>query len=454
VGCCSIWVRWDGEPANLIKLRDVICKAVVAVRLARDGAGFLLSHSRLGLICPIRCHGVFLAVCKWTATDPVRPCARGPCADLARARSVVACPQRARKFIKTWLILPDVIPPTPPPPNVFKRRLPAERPLPRPPYTTTHNPSYSPPTQPAIIMSFAVSPIHLMHLAVAYDAPELVSLDAIIAAHSQGKLQVQATSQTQTTIASIPIELLLQVRTHLLPSLVLEVNSQAVNALDNFENASSERLCTECIEYNEQVYGTAAWSWPNFVQGCDCPRRGTATASRPSTPAPAQRRKAGDKVPRCRREWLAEHLASQLASPCAVWDAVEAMLSTVNCTIARLVDCTHETSEPHVSIVASPSAPCAVAALRRARTEFGLDGEMVVGKSSSPADIMYVPIYSHVIHSSFRSSGGRHSIHRPTQGCDAVDVRGCVIRLRRNHLALWRSRSRNAGPRVRSHCCP
>jgi hypothetical protein len=146
------------------------------------------------------------------------------------------------------------------------------------------------------------------------------------------------------------------------------VHADGAAALVAFEAAGADRLCGECIEYNAQVFGPAAWDWPNFVAGCDCPRPAHA-------PAPvATRPRAGSKAPRCRREWLAEHLGAQLVPARSAWDAADAMLASVGCVVTRSGACAHEADEPRVTITGDASA------LRRATVEFCLDGEEVSGK--------------------------------------------------------------------------
>jgi hypothetical protein len=207
--------------------------------------------------------------------------------------------------------------------------------------------------------TLAVSPTHLMHVALAHGAPELRTLDVLVRGRAHG---------------AIPPELLLVVRGHLLHALVADAHTRSTAALDEFEAAGAERLCGECAEYNAQVYGAAPWAWPNFVHGCDCPRAGER-ASDATTPRP----RVGEKPPRCRREWLEAHLATRLVPARPVWAEVEAMLGSVGCTVRRPASCEHESVQPRAVIEARADAPCPASALRLACIEFGLGGEEVQG---------------------------------------------------------------------------
>ncbi|KAI0320384.1 hypothetical protein OF83DRAFT_604766 [Amylostereum chailletii] len=140
------------------------------------------------------------------------------------------------------------------------------------PTTTTERPptTMSPP-------ALHVSRSFLAHAVLAHISPELSSLDAIIALRSASLLR---TDQPKTSIASLPAEILLLVRAFLLPALTDALLTQTTDAYADSLLARARRLCSECLEYNVQVYGPDALAWVSTrpglqahtddAAGCEC----------------------------------------------------------------------------------------------------------------------------------------------------------------------------------------
>ena len=102
---------------------------------------------------------------------------------------------------------------------------------------------------------------------VAYNRPEMRALDALIRLCSSGDLRVSLLASATTSegkarsIASLPTDLLLRVRSHLQTSLLQQLAAEATTALAQYGAALVEGLCAGCLWWNADVYcnGVRAW---------------------------------------------------------------------------------------------------------------------------------------------------------------------------------------------------
>lgn len=100
---------------------------------------------------------------------------------------------------------------------------------------------------------------------VAYNRPEMRTLDVLIRRRSQGLL---ATS----TSSALPTELLLRIRSHLQTTLRAQLALEAKAALVQYESAHVEGLCTDCFWWNNDIYGSDVWAWveAGYRGACAC----------------------------------------------------------------------------------------------------------------------------------------------------------------------------------------
>jgi hypothetical protein len=237
---------------------------------------------------------------------------------------------------------------------------------------------------PATSAALVVPASRLMHAAVAYHSPELVAFDRIVSLSTQGTLHTTSgTSSSSSNIAALPIEVLLTIRSHLVPSLIATSATRLDAALTAFESALPERLCSECASYNAQVIGDAVWEWPNFCTGCDCPRSGQSALE-----AAIARHAAttGDASLHPRRQfkgpgdWIQHYVEREMlptpagAEERGLWPVVDDMLATVGCKTAFVSSNAEQMRNAIVEIV--PLQGATDAALVRAEIEFGLDAEV------------------------------------------------------------------------------
>jgi hypothetical protein len=122
-----------------------------------------------------------------------------------------------------------------------------------------------------------VSQTFLAHAVLAHISPEVVSLDSIIALRSQGQLRVHDAQSKSATLASLPPEVLLTVRSFLLPAVTDTLVTETTLAYVDHLLSGARRLCAECLKYNVQVFGPDALTWPSSraglsddAQGCEC----------------------------------------------------------------------------------------------------------------------------------------------------------------------------------------
>ena len=103
------------------------------------------------------------------------------------------------------------------------------------------------------------SRLMLMHSSLAYVSSELRTLDSIIQ-------QPPATSNTM----HLPPEILLNIRSYLLPIVTNHLMQRSAFALAQYEASLRDLLCSDCIAYNQFVYGPDVWQWEHFTGSCKC----------------------------------------------------------------------------------------------------------------------------------------------------------------------------------------
>lgn len=267
--------------------------------------------------------------------------------------------------------------------------------------------------QASVQPSLAVSVAHLMHTAAAYHTPALVAFDHIVALHSRRALRIAPCASTSTTLLDLPAEILLEVRAHLLPSAAAGIQARALAALARFERMMPVRLCGECIEYNQDVFGKCGWDWPNFCTGCDCPRD-------------TERRRGLSRACKSPREWVEAHLSKQLRRP--IWSAVDDMLADAGCKVDRLPLCSEGKEKTTVSIVAiKQDAANAAQVLERAQNEFNLyeQGELP-GMSHPSHAVLDLVLTASCLPSSVSSQAGIAVLHPNTGQDDDVRLALCT----------------------------
>ncbi|KAH6916671.1 hypothetical protein BKA70DRAFT_1417455 [Coprinopsis sp. MPI-PUGE-AT-0042] len=100
------------------------------------------------------------------------------------------------------------------------------------------------------------SRVSLMHASLAQITPEVATLDS-----------VRHGSQ-----ARLPAELLLLIRAYLIPIVAQELLSQSEAALTAHESTMMSLLCSECVFFLSEIYGTSVflWPWDQFSGPCAC----------------------------------------------------------------------------------------------------------------------------------------------------------------------------------------
>jgi len=131
-------------------------------------------------------------------------------------------------------------------------------------------------------LALGVSQTFLAHAVLAHISPEVSTLDRILSLQSRRALHV-ADSDNKTTLVSLPAEVLLIVRSFLLPAVTDSLLAETTAAYADSLLAPARRLCSECLAYNARVYGCDALVWPesrpglqqantNLLHGCECGR--------------------------------------------------------------------------------------------------------------------------------------------------------------------------------------
>lgn len=195
---------------------------------------------------------------------------------------------------------------------------------------------FHPPTLPMSRTTMIASRLMLMHASLAFLSPELQTFGSII----QRPI-------TPSNKIHLPIEILLHIRSYLLPVITHHLMQRSASALAQYESSLRDLLCSDCIAYNQFVYGPNIWQWEHFTGACEC-MEVIRSANRSWTldipdylhvdPDPREFATAMD--------WLESYLS--LESSClkwrraqsqkhsfAIWDVVEEVLRDHGCYIVR-----------------------------------------------------------------------------------------------------------------------
>jgi len=114
--------------------------------------------------------------------------------------------------------------------------------------------------------SLSITRSTIMHASLAYTSPELQYFNTIIRLHSHQGRSFTATK----SIFSLPVELLLHIRVHLMAAMITHLRDRSTCALSQYEHSFRAALCDECIAYNEDIFGADVWQWTHFSGPCGC----------------------------------------------------------------------------------------------------------------------------------------------------------------------------------------
>ncbi|KAJ7110311.1 hypothetical protein C8R43DRAFT_163685 [Mycena crocata] len=174
-------------------------------------------------------------------------------------------------------------------------------------------------------MSLTTTRSTLMHAALAQICPQLREFDRA----AFGKLRVRPLSHLPS-LSSMPTEILLLIRSKMLPILIAHLIAISATSLQRYEASLRQLICPQCIFYNEYVYGLDVWKW-HLLGPCSCP----SNAARTRGPNPTQFRD--------RHHWLENYLSRKslrfrgLTSPSStIWDVVTDVLGEFGCEAVRM----------------------------------------------------------------------------------------------------------------------
>ena len=108
----------------------------------------------------------------------------------------------------------------------------------------------SPQSSDDIDVTLPVRPEDILLASVAYNAPEMRSLDSIIAQREQS-----------TAVTPLPVEILLRIRSNLQQELFKSLAEETSRALVEYESTLVEGLCADCYWWNSDIYGQDVWAW-------------------------------------------------------------------------------------------------------------------------------------------------------------------------------------------------
>lgn len=172
-----------------------------------------------------------------------------------------------------------------------------------------------------------------MHASLAQLSPAVRAFDSIILSRD----------------TRLPTELLLLIRSHLLPLVTTRLLQSSTHALAQYESSIRGLLCFDCVIFNQEIYGPDIWQWEQFSGPCACARvssmstfdhSGTPNIREPAPP------KSNPKLFQDRLHWLEFHLSSEsqhLLGPRvspdnrsqAIWRVVDEVLNDQDCRVLR-----------------------------------------------------------------------------------------------------------------------
>ncbi|KAJ6520325.1 hypothetical protein C8R45DRAFT_1086198 [Mycena sanguinolenta] len=171
-------------------------------------------------------------------------------------------------------------------------------------------------------MALTIARSTLMHAALAHVSPELREFDLI----AFGNLRPRPVS-CRRSLSSLPLELLLLIRTHLLPVLIAQFLAISSTSLQHYEASLRRLVCPQCRIFYEYVYGRDVWKW-RLAGPCPC------------APEVSHIRRPNPKQFRDRHHWLETYLSrkslrfrglSPKPSSSAIWDVVSDVLKEFGC---------------------------------------------------------------------------------------------------------------------------
>lgn len=169
----------------------------------------------------------------------------------------------------------------------------------------------------------------LMHAALSHVSPELREFDLI----AFGTLRTRTRSFPRS-LSSMPTEILLLIRSQLLPVLIAHFIAISATFLQRYEASLRRLICPQCTLYTEYVYGPDVWKW-NLSGPCSC------------VPNVAHTRRPDPKQFRDRHHWLESYLSRKSLrfrglspqfppSSAAIWDLVTEVLREFGCEAIRM----------------------------------------------------------------------------------------------------------------------
>ncbi|KZP21466.1 hypothetical protein FIBSPDRAFT_931673 [Athelia psychrophila] len=199
-----------------------------------------------------------------------------------------------------------------------------------------------------------ITPSALMHASLAFMSPELLTLNTIIHLRSSSSLKVLATSGTGTaSILSLPPEILLAIRVHLLHLLITHLTLLSSNSLSAYETTRRAQLCEDCLAYHTEIFGGDVWSWP-VRSACYClgSPKGIILAFQRASYKPVESLESTRIPPEpvAQQEWLEFYLSKRAKRIFAarqgprasmrkgIWDLVSDVLHMLQCSIIRHPD--------------------------------------------------------------------------------------------------------------------
>jgi hypothetical protein len=185
----------------------------------------------------------------------------------------------------------------------------------------------------------------LMHASLAYLSPEFQTLDSIVLRNSLGT----SAPHSSPNLLSLPLEILLLIRSHLLPIIINHLIALSTSSLLEYESSLRSLLCPECILYNQDIFGPDIWQWEQFSGPCACADIKSGIENSRKLISRRTSRLASQINPKHftdPQHWLESHLSreslrlrvlqrSSPVPPTAIWDIVSYVLREFGCEVLR-----------------------------------------------------------------------------------------------------------------------
>ena len=173
----------------------------------------------------------------------------------------------------------------------------------------------------------------LLLACMAYTRPEMRTFGHIIRLHSTRSLVVDERASTQTSLLTLPPEMLLHIRSFLQAELVKQLTTDAHHALLDYESTLVEGLCEDCFTWNCDVYGTDVWEWVEngYKNVCDCCVQGVDHRVFSDRKVISMQH-YGQLNIKTRRQWLEAYVSQTCFGSRNVWNAInDSILRHFNC---------------------------------------------------------------------------------------------------------------------------